>query len=171
MTRSGIIQVISFFIYLFFQVLILKNAVLFHTAFCFLYIAYLLLLPVEMNPLLLMAIGFALGFTVDVFYDSLGLHAFACVFIAYIRNYWLGRITPQGGYDIGALPGVSAHGVQWFLVYAVPLVFLHHLILFFTEAGGFDYFWFTIKKATASVIFTLIAMLMLQFVIPERRRL
>src|SRR3954463_6991862 len=104
MSKVSILQVISFFVYLFYQVLILKNVVLFHTSFCFLYLAYLLLLPVESNPLFLMAIGFIMGFFVDVFYDSLGLHALACVLITYIRNYWLNMITPQGGYDSNAIP-------------------------------------------------------------------
>src|SRR6476620_7175848 len=81
MSRVSIIQAISFFIYLFYQVLILKNIVLFNTAFCFLYVAYLFFLPVDSNPLLLMVAGFLMGLTVDMFYDSLGLHAFACVFV------------------------------------------------------------------------------------------
>ena len=83
MSRSVILQVISFFLYLFFQVLILKNVVLFDTAFCFLYLGFLLLLPVETNPLVLMGVGFLLGFSVDMFYDSLGIHAGAAVFIMY----------------------------------------------------------------------------------------
>ena len=61
MSRNIILSVISFLIYLLYQVLILQNVVLFHTAFCFLYVAYLLLLPVETNPLTLMGIGFVLG--------------------------------------------------------------------------------------------------------------
>src|SRR6185436_5108406 len=114
MNRSNIIQIISVFIYLFFQVIILKNAVLFQTAFCFLYVAYLLLLPVETNPLWLMLIGFLMGFFIDMFYDSLGLHALSCVLITYVRNLWLARLTPQGGYDNGAIPGIAMAGLQWF---------------------------------------------------------
>src|SRR5687768_14551122 len=133
MNRSNIIQIISFFIYLFLQVLLLKNAVLFQTAFCFIYIAYLLLLPVETNPVLLMLIGFLMGFFIDMFYDSLGLHALSCVLILYARNFWLARLTPQGGYDNGTMPGIAMAGLQWFLVYAIPLIFIHHTVLFFTE--------------------------------------
>ena len=87
--RLNVIQAVAFFIYLFYQVLILKNIVLFHTAFCYLYVAYLLFLPVESNPMLLMLAGLTMGVAMDVFYDSLGLHASACVFIMYVRNYWL----------------------------------------------------------------------------------
>jgi hypothetical protein len=169
MSRVRIIQAISFFIYLFYQVLILKNIVLFNTAFCFLYVAYLLFLPVDSNPLLLMLAGFILGLTVDIFYDSLGLHAFACVFVMYMRNYWLSSITPQGGYDVNDTPSIAAHGMQWFLVYTIPLVFIHHSVLFYIEAGGFGMFWFTLWKVITSTIFTTVVTLIVQYLFPSGR--
>jgi rod shape-determining protein MreD len=171
MTRSGILLFVSFFAYALAQVLLLKNLVLFNTAFCFLYIAYILLLPVETNNLLLMVLGFILGFIIDIFYDSLGLHAFTLVLIAYLRNYWLRTITPQGGYDNGALPTLSANGLQWFLVYAAPLVFVHHLVLFYAEAYGFGLFWYTMLKVINSMFFTMTVILLLQYLTAERRRL
>lgn len=171
MNRSNVIQIISFFIYLFLQVLIFKNAVLFQAAFCFIYIAYLLLLPVETNPVLLMFVGFVMGFVIDMFYDSLGLHALSSVLIMYTRNFWLGRLTPQGGYDNGAIPGIGMAGLQWFLVYAIPLIFIHHTILFFTEAGGFQYFGLTIIKALCSTLYTTIVILIVQYLFPGGRRI
>lgn len=169
MSRFNIIQAISFFIYLFYQVLILKNIVLFDTAFCFLYVAYLFFLPVESNPLILMIAGFLMGFTVDIFYDSLGLHAFACVFVMYVRNYWLASITPQGGYDSNDTPSIASHGMQWFLVYTIPLVFMHHAVLFFIEAGGFGMFWFTLWKVITSTFFTTVVTLVVQYLFPSGR--
>ena len=41
------------------------------TAFCFLYVAFILLLPIEINILALMILGFLTGFIVDIFYNSL----------------------------------------------------------------------------------------------------
>jgi hypothetical protein len=169
MTRINIIQMISFFIYLLYQVLILKNIVLFNTAFCFLYVAYLFFLPVESNTLVLMLMGFAMGFSIDIFYDSLGLHAFACVFVMYVRNYYLSAITPQGGYDSSATPSIAANGMQWFLVYTIPLVFLHHAVLFFVEAGGFGMFWFTLWKIITSTIFTTLVTVIVQYLFPSGR--
>lgn len=170
MSNRNILLIVSFFIFLFYQVLILQNVVLFHTAFCFLYVLYLLLLPVETNPLLLMGIGFVMGFAVDMFYESIGLHAFSCVLIMYIRNYWLMRVTPQGGYDSNATPSLNAGGVQWFLVYATPLVFIHHAALFYMEAGGLGMFWFTLWKTLTSTLFTMVAILIAEFLFPGRRR-
>lgn len=170
MSSRNILQAIAFFIFLLYQVLILQNVVLWHTAFCFLYVLYLLLLPVETNPLLLMGIGFLMGFTVDMFYESIGLHAFACVLIMYLRNYWLNRVTPQGGYDSNAVPSLNAGGVQWFVVYATPLVFIHHACLFYMEVGGFAMFWFTLWKTITSTLFTITAILIAEFLFPGRRR-
>lgn len=169
MSRLNIIQIIAFFIYLFYQVLILKNIVLFNTAFCFLYVAYLFFLPVESNPLFLMFAGFIMGFAIDIFYDSLGLHAFSCVLVMYVRNYWLSAITPQGGYDVSATPSIAINGMQWFLVYTIPLVFLHHAILFFVEAGGFGMFWFTLWKIITSTIFTTLVTVVVQYLFPSGR--
>jgi hypothetical protein len=169
MNRNIIIQAISFFLYLLYQVLILKSIVLFNTAFCFLYVAYLFFLPVESNTLVLMLMGFLMGFCIDIFYDSLGLHAFACVFVMYVRNYYLSAITPQGGYDSNTTPSISVNGMQWFLVYTVPLVFLHHAVLFFVEAGGFDMFWFTLWKVIMSTLFTAIVTVIVQYLFPSGR--
>jgi hypothetical protein len=163
-------QIVLFFVYLLYQVMILQNVVLFHTAFCFLYVLYLIILPVEVNPLILMGIGFLMGFAIDLFYESIGLHAFASVLLMYVRNYWLNQLTPQGGYDSNSVPSLAMNGVQWFLVYATPLIFLHHALLFFMEAGGFGMFWFTLSKVLTSTIFTTVVILIAQFLFPGRRR-
>jgi hypothetical protein len=170
MSRSGIFVVFYFFLYLLAQVMFFKQLVLFNTSFCFLYVAFILLLPIETNPLVLMLVAFLLGFSVDVFYDSLGLHAMSLVLVAYLRNYLLATITPQGGYDAGEGPTLASNGLQWFLVYSLPLVFVHHFVLFFAEAGGFGVFWFTMQKVITSLLFTMTVMLLLQYFSFDRRR-
>jgi len=170
MSRAGIWQFLSFFIYLLAQVVLMKNLVLFNTAFCFIYIAFILFLPIETNILFLMVIGFVLGFLVDIFYDSLGVHASALVLVAFVRNFWLSRITPQGGYDAGEGPTLAANGLQWVLIYILPLIFIHHFALFFIEAGGFGLIGYTLSKVFFSTIFTLLILLLLQYMLPGQRR-
>jgi hypothetical protein len=171
MIRSGIVHVVLFFVYVLVQVIVLKNLVLFDSAFCFLYVAFLLLLPFELSATLIILVGFIAGFTIDIFYSSMGLHAFATVLMSYLRNYWLSVITPQSGYDVGNSPTIATNGVQWFLVYAIPLVFIHHFVLFFLEASGFDMFWFTMLKIIGSLLFTMTVIIFLQFLVPQRRKI
>ena len=170
MNRSGIFSVVYFFLYLVAQVMLFKQLVLFNTAFCFLYVAFILFLPIETNSLLLMFVAFLLGITIDIFYDSLGLHALSLVLVAYIRNFWLATITPQGGYDAGQGPTLAVNGLQWFMVYVLPLIFIHHVVLFFAEAGGFGIFWYTMSKVITSMAFTMTAILLMQYFSFDRRR-
>jgi hypothetical protein len=170
MNRSGIILGISFFLFFIFQVMLFKKLVLFNTSFCFIYVAFILLLPVETNPLVLMLAAFGLGLLVDIFYDYQGMHAAATVAVAYVRNYWLTTITPQGGYDLGAIPTLGANGFAWFITYAIPLVLLHHLILFLIDADGFNLFGITIIKVLSSVLFTMMVLLLHQYIFFQRSR-
>lgn len=161
-SRNYISAGISFFLYVLFQVLLLKNFILFDAAFCFLYVAFILMLPVEIGSLLLMLIAFAVGFTVDIFYDSLGVNAAASVFIAFFRPYWLKIITPRGGYEEVEIPSLKTMDFGWFFIYSFPLIFIHHFILFFLEAGGFMLFFFTLSKVFFSTLLTFFVMVLTQ---------
>jgi len=73
MVRGGLLsQILNFLFYILAQVILVKNLVLFDTAFCFIYVAFLLLLPFEIGILFVLLLGFITGFLVDVFYNSLG---------------------------------------------------------------------------------------------------
>ncbi|UII28835.1 Rod shape-determining protein MreD [Fulvivirga maritima] len=171
MLNKGIItQIFSFILYVLVQVLLLKNIVLFDKSFCFLYIAFLLLIPVEAKVLGLMIVGFITGIAVDIFYDSLGIHAAASVFIMFVRNYWLNMLTPQGGYDSGTVPTISSNGLRWFTSYVLPLIFLHHCVLFLLESWGFGLLGFTLTKAFFSTWFTFIVMLITQYLFYNKKR-
>jgi hypothetical protein len=117
-----------------------------------------------------MLLGFATGFVVDVFYDSLGIHAAACVFIMFVRNIWINMITPQGGYDMGMVPSIRSNGWQWFFTYIIPLVFLHHSVLLFTEAATFSHFGFTMMKVLMSTLFTVVALMVSQILFYSAKR-
>ena len=161
--RSTLLAAISFFVFLIIQVLLFKKIVLFDTAFCFIYISFILLLPVETNPLALMLLGLGLGLLVDMFYDHQGMHAAATVLIAYLRNHWLGAITPQTGYDLGAYPNLKSNGLVWFLSYVIPLIMLHHVVLFLIDAGGFALMGLALAKSFASVVFTMTILILQQY--------
>ncbi|WP_017730036.1 hypothetical protein [Nafulsella turpanensis] len=167
---SIIAQVFYFVIYLVLQVVLMQNVVLFDVAFCFLYIGFLLLLPFESGPVRLMFMGLAIGLCVDIFYNSFGIHAAASVFIMYLRPHIVSVLAPRGGYETGMTPKLKVMGLEWFSVYALILIFLHHLVLFFVEAGGFEMFGFTLLKVAASTVFTFVVILIIQYLFYSSKR-
>lgn len=148
----------------------MKNLVLFDKAFCFIYIGFLLLLPFETNKVLLLIWGFVIGFFIDIFYDSLGIHMAASVLMVYLRSYWINLITPRGGYEVGMEPTLKLMKFEWFATYSLPLIFVHHFALFYIETGGFSLFFFTFVKVISSVVFTFVTIVLLQYLFYPSRR-
>ena len=118
--------------------------------------------------MVLMLVGFSFGLTLDMFQNSPGLHAGATVLVAFIRNSWLGLITPQGGYDTSGVVSMKQYGIIWLLTYSVPLVLLHQFTLFFSEAGGFHLLGPTSAKVFFSLLLTMVVLVFAQL-LPGRR--
>ncbi|PIB37235.1 hypothetical protein BFP72_18390 [Reichenbachiella sp. 5M10] len=145
------------------QVVLFQNMVLFDTAFCFAYVMILLLIPIETAAILQLVLAFVVGMVVDMFYNTMGMHAAACVAFVYAKMHWAYVMTPSGGYDVGAKINLRLLGLRWFLMYAYPLILLHSLVVFFVEAAGFTLFWHTLSTAFYSSLFTLAMVLIIQF--------
>ncbi|MCH6232709.1 rod shape-determining protein MreD [Cognataquiflexum rubidum] len=158
------------FLYLVFQVLVLKNLVLFGSAFCFLYVTYIVLLPIDLKTIPTLLISFFLGMGVDLFYDTLGIHTAALLVIGFIRHRWLLVLVPPGGYDDDLQPSLLNMGFGWFLSYSIPLVLIHHTLFFYIESLGTDLFFTSLQKIIASVIFVLVMSIIVQLLLYRRRR-
>ena len=170
-SRSIIYNIFVFVVYIMLQVFLFDNMVLFGTAFCFIYIGFILLLPFEVSTVLLIVFGFVTGFSIDIFYSSLGVNAASATLIAYLRPFWISTITPSAGYEDVRLPTLKVMGFGWFITYALPLIFLHNLSLFFIEAGELYHFWIIIKKTIFSSLFTFTMLVIGQNLFYNRDRL
>jgi hypothetical protein len=109
--------------------------------------------------------GFLLGISVDIFSDTLGLHASASVFMAFLRPYVLSVISPREGYESGTYPRVFYYGFTWFLHYAVILVVMHHLFLFYFEVFRFSEFFRTFLRVVLSSSFSIAIIVLSQYII------
>ncbi|MFY0650496.1 MAG: rod shape-determining protein MreD [Cyclobacteriaceae bacterium] len=152
------------------QVFVFKDIVLFGSAFCFFYILALLLLPVDTNPLLQIAIGFIVGLLIDTFYNTQGIHAAASTFIMFFRPYWINLLSPGSGYGATVRINIRSQGLQWFLTYTYPLILVHGIFLLFVEAFTFAYFFETLVKAFYSSIFTLISIVVVQYLFLNKEK-
>lgn len=105
----------------------------------FIYPLFILLMPLAIPRSLIILLSFLFGLTIDMFYDSPGLHAIGFVFIAWLRNIVLRILQPVQGYSMDSSLTIKSFGVNWFLAYSGILVFLNILIYFAFEAFAFAY--------------------------------
>lgn len=145
------------------QVLIFNNLDLGGYVNPFPYIYLLLVLPIATGRIQTLFIGFFLGLTIDVFSDTGGMHAAASTLIAFYRPLYLKAQAPREGYDLGAVPDVRTFGIAWFIPYAVLLVVLHHLVLFYLEVFRFSEFFHTLFKTVLSSLLTLFFVFMAEY--------
>jgi hypothetical protein len=144
--------------------------VMFGTAFCFVYIAFILFLPFQVNRLAMIFMAFLGGLITDMFYDSMGMNAAASVFIAFIRKPWISLITPAGGYEEIDSPTSRSLGMSWMVMYVFPLTLFHHLVLFQIESGQVFLSWFVLKKVLASAVFTSFVLILIRSLFYRRLR-
>lgn len=137
-----------------------------------LYIFGLLMLPLQTPALLRMIIAFVCGLLVDAFTNTAGLHASACVFMAFLQPFVLKILAPREGYESGQKPTLHDLGISWFIGYGGILTLLHHLWLFFVEQLRFFPFFSTLGKVILSSMATLLLMIITQYLshTPKERR-
>jgi hypothetical protein len=129
----------------------------------YVYIMFILLLPVEIPSWLLLLLSFGTGLIIDFFSASPGMHTFATVLTGFVRPYILRLLSPSDGYESGADPSMFAYGFRWFLSYALLMVLIHHITLCYVEVFRFTDFFRTMFRVVLSTIFSVAFILLIEF--------
>ncbi|MFM8432941.1 MAG: rod shape-determining protein MreD [Bacteroidota bacterium] len=129
----------------------------------YIYILFILLLPVNIPKTFLLTLGFVTGISIDMFSDTGGLHAAATVALCFARPGLLKFIAPRDDYDVEVPLTPQAMGFKWFLTYLMLATTLHHLLLFYLEIFRFDEFFITFLKSVFNVLVSVSLMLLLQY--------
>ena len=117
----------------------------------YLYFLFILWLPFNLARLPLLIIAFAFGLTLDYFTGTIGLHAAACVLIAYVKPFLLNLLIPQETTEQSYLePSISSMGWAPYSLYVVLLTFTHHFYLVLLEWLQFGNFVYFLGKVTAT---------------------
>lgn len=147
--------VLFFIVIILLQVLFFNNIQFSGYVNPYVYIMFILLLPVEISSWLLLIICFFTGLTIDIFTGSPGMHTSATVIAGFVRPYVLRLISPRDGYEAGSLPSMLIYGFRWFFIYSLTIILIHHLFLFYLEVFRLSEFFRTMLRVLLSSVFTL----------------
>jgi rod shape-determining protein MreD len=129
----------------------------------YIYIMFIMLLPVEIPAWLLLILSFGMGMVIDFYSGSPGMHSSASVLAGFVRPYVLRLISPRDGYEPGAHPSMVTYGFRWFLLYSLIIVLVHHAALFYIEVFRFTDFFRTLLRVLLSSLFTIVFVLIFEF--------
>jgi len=132
------------------------------------YIIFIILFPVKNNRTLFIFLSFLLGLCVDLFSDSGGVNAGACVFIAFIR-------PPVLKFSFGM---IYEHQTVKFaqtelgnrLIYFAILIVIHHFVMFSLEIFNMSDIILILQKTLFSSIFTILLCLLITVLFSKKPR-
>ncbi|HUH35987.1 MAG TPA: hypothetical protein VL022_09165 [Moheibacter sp.] len=121
----------------------------------YIYVLFILLYHPNKNRYIFLLLCFLLGWGVDLFEDTGGIHALASITMGYLSKYMVRVVAGTRFFEVEEFHFSDFNVGQW-LVYTVVLVFTHHFILFFFENFSFSNLEAVLLRAVYSMVFTLL---------------
>lgn len=143
------------------QVLLFNNLSL-YGGIALVYLIALIKLPVELNRNIQILAGFLVGLLIDVFCNTMGMHALAAVTVMWLRIPVLHLYVNAEDIKTG-VPGVNLLGMQVFIRYALTLIGLHVILLYCIEAFTLFNFLILLLKICISSLLTLGVSIAMEF--------
>jgi hypothetical protein len=163
-------NIIRFALFIIVQVYLLNKIPHLHQFIIpYIYYLFILWLPFSVSRVGLIFVGFMTGLILDFFTMTPGLHASACVLIAYLRPFIIGVLTPK---DISGFnyrePSPRAMGWTPYLVYVLVLTLAHHGLLTFLEWLSFGSFLRFLIKITSTTAISMLLIIIVELLFPRR---
>lgn len=161
-------NITRFIVLVLIQVLVLNNINFLGSINPYIYILFIILYPIKNNRMLFIFLSFLLGLTVDLFLDSGGVHAAACVTVAYARPVIL-KFVFGAIYDHQTIK-ITTTEFRKRITYFSIIIIMHHLILFSLEIFNTSKIILILKKSLFSSIFTILLCLLITILFSKRNK-
>lgn len=137
----------------------------------YVYYLFLIWLPFNTGRVWLMIIAFFYGLALDYFLMTPGLHAAACILVAYLRPFLVNLLIRQEGAEqsYGA-PSINSMGWAPYSLLVFILTLVHHSYLVFLEWMSFGNFWYFLGKVGATTALSLVLVLLTEMLFYRKER-
>lgn len=168
MNSTLIVNFFRFIALLAIQVVVFNNMNFYGYISPFPYILYIILYPVNGNKSTLLASSFMLGLIMDMFTNSGGVHATACLILAYYRPY-IFKFSFGLSYEYQTVKLNDVLTPERFSFLLISIL-LHHIILFTLEAFAFSFILDVVLRTLLSAAFTLLLSITIIYLIKPNKR-
>ena len=159
-------NIFTAFLLIVFQTIIFNNINLFGYLNPFIYIVFIIYYPIKNDRIFFIFISFIIGLLIDIFSDTLGLHAAASVTIAYLRPLIL-KISFGLAY-IHKVIKFKNIDFRKKVVYISLISITHHIVLFGLEVFNFSKIFFSFRALISSSVGQLTLSINLELLITSK---
>ena len=164
------LQIFRFVVLVLFQVLVINHIRLGGYVHPCIYLIFIMLLPVYIPNWQLLLLGFGLGFSVDLFTGTPGLHAGATTLMAFCRPSIIRLISGTQKFENIHEPNLDQLDGMWFLRYTICMVFVHHFALFFLESFSFHLIGQILLRILISVPISVFLIIMILYIFKANKK-
>lgn len=163
-------NIIRLIIFILVQVFVLNKIPFLHQFVVpYLYFLFILWLPFTISRTVLLATGFFTGLLLDYFMWQPGLHAAACVLVAYIRPFMITLLLPKDTQELNYRePSPKALGWPGYSVYAFVLTLIHHTYLTLLEWLQFGTWLQFLMKVGATTGISMLLIFTVELLFPRK---
>ena len=145
-------EIIYFIAFVLLQTLVISRIHLFGIVTPFVYIYVIMKFRIDLARSGLIVLSFLLGLIIDIFSNTLGLHAAACTLTGFIRNPLLHQFVDIKELPDRSIPSYRLFGFGKYIRYTLILVTVHHIILFLIESFSFYQPWLVFIRMISSIL-------------------
>ncbi|MDI5898915.1 rod shape-determining protein MreD [Flavobacterium sp. LB2P84] len=168
MNSALLVNIFRFILLLAVQIIIFNNMNFLGYISPFPYILFIILYPVNGNKSGLVVASFLLGLIMDMFSNSGGIHATACLVLAYFRpSIFKFAFGLSYEYQTVKLNDVLTPERFSFILLSVVI---HHFTLFILEAFQFSFIFDILIRTLLSTVFTIIICIIIIYLIKPNKR-
>lgn len=168
MNSTVLSNIARFVLLLALQVLIFNNMRFMGYINPYPYMLFIILYPVNGNKFGLLAASFTLGIILDMFCNSGGVHAAACLLLAYYRPY-IFKFSFGLSYEYQTVKLNDVLTPERFSFILIAVV-IHHFTLFLLEIFRLNFLWEILLKTFLSTLFTILLCIIIIYIIKPNRR-
>ncbi len=168
MNSTLLINTLRFILLLALQIIIFNNMTFLGFIMPLPYILFIILYPVNSNRSALLISSFALGLIMDLFSNSGGTHATACLILAYYRPY-IFKFAFGVSYEYQTIKLNEALTPERFSFILIAVI-LHHFTLFILEAFQVSFILDILIRSLLSTVFTIISCIIIIYLIKPNKR-
>jgi hypothetical protein len=163
-------NIFRLFIFVLVQVYVLNKIPHLHRYIVpYLYFLFIFWLPFKISRLGLLIAGFATGILLDYFTNTPGLHAAACVLVAYARPFVITILLPKDTAEFNYRePSPRAMGWAPYAVYVLVLTLIHNIYLLLLELLHFGTFLDFLIKALSTTAISLLLIFTTELLFPRK---
>ena len=153
------------------QVLVINHIRLGGYVHPYIYLIFVMLLPINMSGWQLLLSGFGIGLTIDLFMGTLGMHAGATTLMAFCRPTIIRLVSGNQKFENIREPNIQQLGFPWFLRYTLCMVTVHNFTLFMLEGFSFHLIGQALLRILLSVpVSIFLILLILYFFAPTKKK-